>query len=181
MRAFKLVLSRFIWAPLVLAALYCGSLQASDPSKTIAQNASQAESLSTLVAAIKAAGLADTLNSEGPFTVFAPTNQAFGALPQGKVDELLKPENQQKLQRILGYHVVPGKATAEVVMEKIKKGGGHATVDTVQGEKLTLRADGDKVTVTDAKGNTATVLQADLMSSNGVVHVIDGVLMPTKK
>lgn len=180
MRTFKLVLSRFLWAPLVLAVLYCGSLQA-DPSKTIAENAYKAESLSVLVEAIKAAGLADTLNSEGPFTVFAPTDDAFAALPQGKVEELMKPENQQKLQKILSYHVVPGKATAEVVMEMIKKGGGHATVDTVQGEKLTLRTDGGKVTVTDAKGNTATVLQADLMSSNGVVHVINGVLMPTKK
>ncbi|SDK80731.1 fasciclin domain-containing protein [Microbulbifer yueqingensis] len=180
MRTFKQLLSRFMWAPLVLAALYCGSLQA-DPNKTIAENAYKAESLSVLVEAIKAAGLVDTLNSEGPFTVFAPTDDAFAALPQGKVEELMKPENQQKLQKILGYHVVPGKATAEVVMEMIKKGGGHATVDTVQGEKLTLRADGGKVTVTDARGNTATVLQADLMSSNGVVHVINGVLMPTKK
>ncbi|PCO04160.1 beta-Ig-H3/fasciclin [Microbulbifer flavimaris] len=180
MRSVQVFFAKFLLAPMMLAALYCGSLQA-DESKTIAANAAGAEALSTLAAAVKAADLVDTLNSEGPFTVFAPTNDAFAALPAGTVETLLKPENKGKLQKILGYHVLPGKATAAVVMDLTKKGGGHAKVATVQGEELTLKVDGDKVTVTDTKGNTATVVQADIMSSNGVVHVIDGVLMPTKK
>lgn len=179
MRSMQSLLARFMLAPMLLAVFYCGSLQA-DASKTIAQNASGAESLSTLVAAVKAAELVDTLNSEGPFTVFAPTNDAFAALPAGTVEMLLKPENKEKLQKILGYHVLPGKATAEIVMDLTKKGGGHAKVATVQGEELMLKVDGDKVIVTDAKGNSATVVQADIMSSNGVVHVIDAVLMPAK-
>ncbi|WP_237064367.1 fasciclin domain-containing protein [Microbulbifer zhoushanensis] len=181
MRLVQHIFTRLILAPVLLAALYSGSLHASDPGKTIAANAAKADNLSTLVAAVKAAELVDTLNSEGPFTVFAPTNDAFAALPAGTVDTLLKPENKEKLQKILGYHVLPGKATAEVVMEMTKKGGGHAKVATVQGEELTLKVDGGKVTVTDSKGNTATVIRADLMNSNGVVHVIDGVLMPSKK
>lgn len=181
MRSLQLFFARLALAPLLLAALYCGSLQAADASKTIAENAANTESLSTLVAAIKAAELLETLKGEGPYTVFAPTNDAFAALPAGTVDMLLKPENKQKLQKILGYHVLPGKATGEVVMELTKKGGGHAKVATVQGEELTLRVDGDKVIVTDAKGNSATVIQADIMNSNGVVHVIDGVLMPSKQ
>ena len=180
MRSLQSLMARFMLAPLMLVALYCGSVQAGDSSKTIAKTLAGTERLSTLEAAVKAADLADTLNSEGPFTVFAPTNEAFAALPAGTVDMLLQPENKQKLQKILGYHVLPGKATAEVVMELTKKGGGHAKVATVQGEELTLRVDGGKVTVTDAKGNTANVIQADVMSSNGVTHVIDGVLMPSK-
>lgn len=180
MRSLQFLFARFILAPVMLAALYCGSVQAGDSSKTIAKTLAGTERLSTLEAAVKAADLADTLNSEGPFTVFAPTNEAFAALPAGTVDMLLQPENKQKLQKILGYHVLPGKATAEVVMELTKKGGGHAKVATVQGEELTLRVDGGKVTVTDAKGNTANVIQSDVMSSNGVTHVIDGVLMPSK-
>lgn len=181
MRSLQLIFTRLVLVPMLLVALYCGSLQAADPNKTIAENASAAGNLSTLVAAVKAGGLLDTLNGEGPFTVFAPTNDAFAALPAGTVDMLLKPENKEKLQKILGYHVLPGKATAEVVMELVKKGGGHAQVATVQGEKLTLKVEGGKVVVTDAGGNSATVIQADIMSSNGVVHVIDRVLMPSKK
>lgn len=172
--------NKFLLAPALVAALFCTPLQA-DESKTIAANASQAEALSTLVAAVKAAGLVDTLNGEGPFTVFAPTNDAFAALPAGTVDTLLLPENKEKLQKILSYHVLPGKATAEVVMDLTRKGGGHAKVATVQGEELTLKVDSGKVTVTDANGNSATVVQADIMNSNGVVHVIDAVLMPGKK
>lgn len=181
MRSLQLFFSRFVLAPVLLAVLYCGSLQAADAGKTIAENAAEADELSTLVAAVKAAGLVDTLSSEGPYTVFAPTNDAFAALPAGTVDTLLKPENKEKLQKILSYHVLPGKATAEVVTEMTQKGGGHAKVTTVQGEELTLKVDGDKVTVTDAKGNSATVIKADIMNSNGVVHVINGVLMPAKK
>lgn len=173
-------LTKLVAIPIALAAFYCAPLHA-DESKTIAANAAEAEALSTLVAAVKAADLVDTLNGEGPFTVFAPTNDAFAALPAGTVDTLLLPENKGKLQKILSYHVLPGKATAEVVMDLTKKGGGHAKVATVQGEELTLKVDGGKVTVTDAKGNTATVVQADMMNSNGVVHVIDAVLMPSKE
>ena len=180
MRLMHNFFARLLLAPMMLAALYCSSLQA-DESKTIAANASEAEALSTLVAAVKAADLVDTLNGEGPFTVFAPTNDAFAALPAGKVDMLLKPENKEKLQKVLGYHVLPGKATADVVVDLVKKGGGHAKVATVQGEELTLKVEDGKVTVTDTKGNTATVVQADIMNSNGVVHVIDAVLMPSKK
>jgi len=163
----------------MLLALFCAPLQA-DESKTIVANAAETDALSTLVAAVKAADLVETLNGEGPFTVFAPTNDAFAALPAGTVEMLLKPENKEKLQKILTYHVVPGKATAEVVGQLIEQGGGHAKVTTVQGEELTLRVKDGKVTVTDAKGNSATVVQADVMNSNGVVHVIDAVLMPSK-
>lgn len=177
MRSMYDLFAKFLVATMMFAALFCAPLQA-DESKTIAGNAAETEALSTLVAAVQAADLVETLNGEGPFTVFAPTNDAFAALPAGTVEMLLKPENKQKLQKILSYHVLPGKATAEVVMDLVSKGGGHAKVTTVQGEELTLKVDGDKVTVTDANGNTATVVQADVMNSNGVVHVIDAVLMP---
>ncbi len=149
-----------------------------DPSKTIPENASQASNLTTLVAAVKAAGLAETLGGKGPFTVFAPTNEAFAALPKGTVDTLLKPENKDQLTKILTYHVVPAAATSEAAMKMIKDDGGEHKVKTVEGEELTLSMDGDKLIVTDAKGGKATVTQADVMQSNGVVHVIDAVLMP---
>ncbi|WP_152047347.1 fasciclin domain-containing protein [Aureimonas psammosilenae] len=149
-----------------------------DPAKTIPENASKANNLTTLVAAVKAAGLADTLAGAGPFTVFAPTNAAFEKLPAGTVDTLVKPENKAMLTKILTYHVVPAKATSEAAMKMIKDDGGKHMVKTVQGEELTLAMNGDKLTVTDAKGNTATVTQADVLQKNGVVHVIDTVLMP---
>lgn len=148
------------------------------PDRTIVENASNAESLSTLVAAVKAADLVDTLSGEGPFTVFAPTNDAFGKLPEGTVDTLLKPENKDQLQSILTYHVVSAKATANAVVGMIESGGGEASVKTVQGGELTLMLEGDKVIVEDAQGNLATVTAADLMQSNGVVHVVDTVLLP---
>lgn len=147
-------------------------------NKTIAENAPNASNLTTLVAAVKAAGLVDTLNGAGPFTVFAPTNAAFEKLPAGTVDNLVKPENKATLTKILTYHVVPAKATSEAAMKMIKDDGGKHTVKTVAGENLTLAMKGDKLTVTDAKGNVATVTQADVMQKNGVVHVIDTVLMP---
>jgi uncharacterized surface protein with fasciclin (FAS1) repeats len=146
--------------------------------KTIAENAPNASNLTTLVAAVKAAGLVETLGTAGPFTVFAPDNDAFAKLPAGTVDELVKPENKEKLTKILTYHVVPAKATSEAAMQMIKDDGGKHTVKTVQGEELTLAMAGDKLTVTDAGGNVATVTQADVLQSNGVVHVIDTVLMP---
>ena len=149
------------------------------PDKTIVENASQADNLTTLVAAVKAAGLAETLSGEGPFTVFAPTNAAFEKLPEGTVDELLKPENKDKLKAILTYHVVPAKATSAAAMKMIEDDGGEHPAPTVQGEQLTLMMKGDNIVVEDAQGNTATVTQADVMQSNGVVHVIDTVLMPS--
>ena len=149
-----------------------------DPQKTIVENASQAKNLTTLVAAVKAAGLVDTLSGKGPFTVFAPTNAAFEKLPKGTVDTLLKPENKDKLVKILTYHVVPAKATSQAAMKMIKDDGGAHNVTTVEGGTITLKMDGDKLVVIDEKGDGAAVTQADVMQSNGVVHVIDTVLMP---
>lgn len=134
----------------------------------------------TLVAAVKAAGLEDALSAAGPLTVFAPTNAAFKAFPAGTVDTLLKPESKSALSGILTYHVVPTKAMAADVVALVTSGGGKATVTTLQGEDLTLSLSGDKVMITDAKGGTATVVAADLAAGNGVVHVIDSVLMPAK-
>ena len=151
---------------------------AMDPSKTIVENASAAPNLTTLVAAVKAAGLAETLRGEGPFTVFAPTNAAFEKLPAGTVEELLKPENKAQLTKILTYHVVPAAATSDAAMKMIEDDGGEHPAPTVAGENITLSMDGDNIIVTDAQGNKATVEQADVMQSNGVVHVIDTVLMP---
>jgi uncharacterized surface protein with fasciclin (FAS1) repeats len=147
-------------------------------SKDIIDNAVNSKDHTTLVAAVKAAGLVETLKGPGPFTVFAPTNAAFEALPAGTVDTLLKPENKATLASILTYHVVPGKIDAKALAAEIKKGGGTATVTTVQGEKLTAQASAGGVTVTDAKGNAANVAIADVYQSNGVIHVIDKVLMP---
>jgi len=149
-----------------------------DPAKTIPENASAASNLTTLVAAVQAAGLVETLSGDGPFTVFAPTNEAFEALPEGTVETLLEPENKDQLTGILTYHVVPAEATSAAAMQMIEDDGGSHEVTTVQGGTLTLAMDGDNLTVTDAAGNVATVTQADVMQANGVVHVIDTVLMP---
>jgi uncharacterized surface protein with fasciclin (FAS1) repeats len=146
--------------------------------KTIAENAPNASNLTTLVAAVQAAGLVETLGGEGPFTVFAPDNDAFAALPAGTVDELLKPENKDQLTHVLTYHVVPANATAEAAMQMIQDDGGAHNVTTVSGDTLTLKMDGDNIIVIDETGNAATVTQADVMQSNGVVHVISEVLMP---
>ncbi|WP_419716129.1 fasciclin domain-containing protein [Aureimonas altamirensis] len=147
-------------------------------NKTIAENAVNASNLTTLVAAVKAAGLVETLGGPGPFTVFAPDNAAFEKLPAGTVEELVKPENKAQLTKILTYHVVPARATAEAAMGMIRDDGGAHKVKTVEGEELTLGMAGNAITVTDANGNVATVTQADVLQSNGVVHVIDTVLMP---
>jgi len=146
--------------------------------KNIVQNAMNSKDHTTLVAAVKAAGLVDTLQGEGPFTVFAPTNEAFAALPAGTVDTLLKPENKDKLTKVLTCHVVAAKAMSSDVMSMVKDDGGQHVVDTVGGCKLTLKTDGDKVTVTDENGNIADVTIADVVQSNGVIHVIDKVLLP---
>ena len=132
----------------------------------------------TLVAAVKAADLVTTLKGKGPFTVFAPTNAAFDKLPKGTVESLLKPENKAQLSKILTYHVVSGNLDAAGVVEAIKKGNGTAVLTTVSGGKLTVTLEGEKVKLTDESGNSAYVIVADLKGSNGVVHVIDGVVLP---
>ncbi len=148
------------------------------PSRNIVQNAMNSKDHTTLVAAVKAAGLVDTLSSKGPFTVFAPTNAAFAALPAGTVDNLLKPENKAMLTKILTYHVVPGKMTAHDLAKAVKAGGGKAMLKTVEGDSLTVSKDSSAWTVTDDKGNVANITIADVMQSNGVIFVIDKVLMP---
>lgn len=146
--------------------------------KNIVENASKSKDHTTLVAAVKAAGLVETLSGKGPFTVFAPTNEAFEKLPAGTVDTLLKPENKKKLASILTYHVVAGNMTADKLAAAIKAGNGSASLKTVNGEKLTAKMAGDSIELTDAKGGTAKVTIANVMQSNGVIHVIDSVLMP---
>ncbi|MFT5752915.1 MAG: putative surface protein with fasciclin (FAS1) repeats [Flavobacterium sp.] len=136
------------------------------------------ENFTTLVAALKAAGLVETLSSDGPFTVFAPTNDAFNKLPAGTVDNLLKPENVEKLKSVLTYHVVAGKFEAAAVIEAINKNNGKFTVTTVQGGKIDLSLKDGKVVLTDANGKTSTVAIADVAASNGVIHAIDTVVMP---
>ncbi|WP_428376158.1 fasciclin domain-containing protein [Lichenicoccus sp.] len=149
------------------------------PNKTIVQNAVNSPDHTTLVAAVKAAGLVDTLNGPGPFTVFAPTNEAFALLPDGTVATLLKPENKATLTKVLTYHVVPGTMDSKALMAAIAAGGGKATLTTVAGEPLVamMGAPGT-ITLTDAKGDVATVTIADVYQSNGVIHVIDHVLLP---
>jgi uncharacterized surface protein with fasciclin (FAS1) repeats len=147
-------------------------------TKNIVENAMNSQDHTTLVAAVKAAGLVDTLMGKGPFTVFAPTNAAFDKLPTGTVDTLLKPENKAMLTKILTYHVVAGKMDAKKLMKAIKKGGGSATLTTVSGDMLTATMSGDMIMLRDEKGGTSTVIIADVMQSNGVIHVVDTVLMP---
>jgi len=146
--------------------------------RDIVDNAAASPDFSTLVAAVTAAGLVDTLKGAGPFTVFAPTNAAFSALPAGTVDTLLKPESKADLTKILTYHVVAGKVDAATLVGLITAGGGTAVVTTVEGGTLTASAANGGVTLTDAKGNVANVTTTDLNQSNGVIHVVDKVLMP---
>lgn len=148
------------------------------PSKNIVENAVNSKDHTTLVAAVKAAGLVDTLMSPGPFTVFAPVNAAFNKLPSGTVDTLLKPENKGTLTSVLTYHVVPGKLSAADLRAKIKAGDGKATLKTVEGDQLTLSSAGRAIEITDTKGDKALVTIADVNQSNGVIHVIDTVLLP---
>jgi uncharacterized surface protein with fasciclin (FAS1) repeats len=149
------------------------------PTKNIVQNAANSPIHTTLVAAVKAGGLVDTLSSPGPFTVFAPTNDAFAKLPSDTVPTLLKPENKDALDKVLTYHVVPGRISAKQLEAMIKKGNGKATLKTVQGEDLTVTMMGGKIMLTDAKGGMATVTTTDVFQSNGVIYVIDTVLMPS--
>jgi uncharacterized surface protein with fasciclin (FAS1) repeats len=149
------------------------------PSKNIIENAVNSKDHTTLVAAVKAAGLVDTLEGAGPFTVFAPTNRAFGKLPAGTVEGLVKPENKSTLTKILTYHVVPGRLTTASLMKAVKAGGGMAHLKTVEGEDLRITQDGPgKLSVTDAKGDVSMITTADVLQSNGVIHVVDTVLLP---
>ncbi|MGD1320076.1 fasciclin domain-containing protein [Chryseobacterium sp. 2R14A] len=148
------------------------------PSKNIVENAMNSKDHTTLVAAVKAAGLVETLQGNGPFTVFAPTNATFAKLPKSAVDNLLKPENKSMLQSVLTYHVLPGKYSAKQVWAAVKAGNGKATMKTVQGESLTFWTKGKDLYVSDMKDNKAKVTIADVNQSNGVIHVIDTVLMP---
>ena len=147
-------------------------------SKTIVANAVNSRDHTTLVAAVKAAGLVDTLNSKGPFTVFAPTNAAFAKLPAGTVETLVKPENKDTLTKILTYHVVPGRITAGQIASMAMKHHGTATLTTVEGGKLMFRKAGRGWQVIDAKGGKARITIANVMQSNGVIHVVDTGLMP---
>lgn len=148
------------------------------PSRNIIENAVNSNDHTTLVAAVKAAGLVDTLSGPGPFTVFAPTNNAFAKLPAGTVDSLLQPANRSSLQSVLTYHVIPGRVTAAGLVDLIKAGGGKVQLTTVQGGRLTAGLSGNRVMLTDAKGGIAHVTQADIMQSNGVIHVTDAVSLP---
>lgn len=148
------------------------------PSKNIVENAANSKDHTTLVAAVKAAGLVETLQTPGPFTVFAPTNAAFEMLPKGTVETLLKPENKSTLAGVLTYHVVPGRIDAAELAKMIKEGNGKAELTTVAGGKLWASVKGNQVMLMDEKGGTATVTIKDVYQSNGVIHVIDHVVLP---
>ena len=148
------------------------------PSKTIVENAINSKDHTTLVAAVKAAGLVDTLQGPGPFTVFAPTNAAFGRLPSGTVATLLEPANKDQLVKVLTYHVVAGRISAKDLVTRIHAGGGKAVLKTVQGESLTASVRGGHVFLTDEKGGRAQVTIPNVYQSNGVIHVVDAVLLP---
>ena len=168
-------------APVMATAAFANPMvggAAMYPTKNIIENAVNSKDHTTLVAAVKAAGLVDTLSGPGPFTVFAPTNAAFAKLPAGTVDTLLKPENKAMLTGVLTYHVVSGAMDSKQIAAAIKAGGGSATLTTVQGEPLTATMKMGKLVLTDAKGGMSVVTIKDVMQSNGVIHVVDTVLMP---
>ena len=150
------------------------------PSKTIVDNAVNSADHTTLVAAVTAAGLVETLKSDGPFTVFAPVNSAFTALPPGTVDQLMKPESRAMLTSVLTYHVVPGRLDSQALRQRVDAGGGMAELETVNGQKLTVKANGPtNLVIEDQKGDVATISTYDVYQSNGVIHVIDEVLLPS--
>ncbi|OYU81171.1 MAG: fasciclin [Flavobacterium sp. BFFFF1] len=180
--------SKFLSSAVVMAAVFFTTLSfaqknpmvggaAMYPAKNIVENAVNSKDHTTLVAAVKAAGLVETLQGKGPFTVFAPTNAAFDKLPAGTVETLLKPENKAMLQGVLTYHVVAGKMDSKAIAAAIKAGGGKAVLTTVQGGKLTATMSGSKLVLTDEKGGKSTVTIADVYQSNGVIHVVDSVVM----
>ncbi len=167
-------------APPALAAAHISKVGGADmfADKNIVENAVNSPIHKTLVAAVKAAGLVDTLSGEGPFTVFAPTDDAFAKLPDGTVDTLLKPENKGLLQKVLTAHVVAGNVMAADLMDMIKKGHGYVNITTVSGDVITARADSKGVYIFDESGNVSRVTLVDVKQSNGVIHVTDGVLVP---
>ncbi len=180
-------LRHLILATAALGAVTSAPLAAHNPmvggaamyaNRNIVQNAVNSKDHTTLVAAVKAAGLVETLSSKGPFTVFAPTNAAFARLPAGTVETLVKPENKATLTSILTYHVVPGRITARQIASLAARHRGTATLKTVQGDTLRFRKKGSAWTVTDTKGGSARITIANVMQSNGVIHVVDRVLMP---
>lgn len=181
MKKFKLlglfILSAFISTNSIAQTKMVGGAKMY-PAKNIVENAMNSNDHTTLVAAVKAAGLVPTLESKGPFTVFAPTNEAFNALPAGTVDNLLKPENKAKLTSVLTYHVVAGKLSAMDLMKMVKENNGKATLKTVEGENLFVTMKGNKLMVTDENGGMANITISDVNQSNGVIHVIDKVLLP---
>ena len=162
----------------ILLTLLIGGFLSASAQKTVVDVAVGSKAHTTLVAAVKAAGLVETLQGAGPFTVFAPTNEAFAKLPKGTVESLLKPENKATLTKILTYHVVAGNLDATAVLAAIKAGKGKVTLKTVSGGSLTASLKNGKVILKDEKGGTATVTATDLKAGNGVIHVIDGVVMP---
>lgn len=181
--------SKIIVAGLCVAALGMGTANADHgptnvggasmlPERNIIENAVNSSDHETLVAAVKAAGLAEVLQGEGPFTVFAPVDAAFAELPDGTVEMLLEPENQAQLQAVLTYHVVPGNMNREALQEAVMERDGAASFETVQGERLTVMRNGNNLSVMDANGNSANITVVDVAQSNGVIHVIDSVLMP---
>lgn len=148
------------------------------PTRTIVENASASSDHTTLVAAIKAAGLEQTLSGPGPFTVLAPSNEAFGRLAPGTMDALLKPENKETLVKVLTYHVIPGDISFEQLMAKAHETGAAAQLTTVEGEPLTLSMEGEALKISDVNGNASYIAQPDVKQSNGVIHVVNGVLLP---
>ncbi len=183
-RALALAAGLALAAPLVIAPGYAAMTVMVGgapmyPSKNIVENAIHSKDHTTLVAAVKAAGLVDTLEGAGPFTVFAPTNEAFAKLPKGPVETLLKPENKAKLTAVLTYHVVPGRYTAEDLAKEVDAMGGKLMLKTVEGEDITIERSGkSQLDVVDAKGDVARITIPDVLQSNGVIHVIDTVLIP---
>ena len=186
MKLIKLV-TAITLATALSATAFAGGMNNTNPmvggaalyaNKDIVDNAVASKDHTTLVAAVTAAGLVETLKSPGPFTVFAPTNAAFAALPAGTVDTLLKPENKGTLTAVLTYHVVAGKLDAQNLTKQVKDGGGKATLATVQGGELTITAVGKDLIVTDAKGGSSKVTIGNVYQSNGVIHVVDAVLLP---
>lgn len=183
----RFVLGRFVLAMTSAAVLLASSAFAKNPvvggkemfpQKNIVENAMNSADHTTLVAAVKAAGLVETLEGPGPFTVFAPVNAAFDKLPAGTVDTLLKPENKPLLTKILTYHVVAGRLSSADLKKQIKMGGGKATLKTVSGGTLWAMMDGNSIVLKDEKGGMARITQANVFQSNGVIHVIDTVVMP---
>lgn len=163
---------------LVIAFMVASNVSLNAQSKDIVATAASVDDFSTLVTAVKAADLVEVLQSKGPFTVFAPVNKAFESLPKGALENLLKSENKETLQKVLTYHVVKGNIMAKDVLAAVEKNGGKLSVETVSGDKFTVMLKGEDVMIMDQKGNYSKVVKTDVKASNGVIHVIDTVIMP---